>query len=810
MLSPYRVLDLTDHGAMLAGQIFGDLGADVILVEPPGGAELRRHGPFWHDDGDPEHSLSFWSFNRNKRSITLDLDTEPGRARFLELVRTADFLFESQEPGYMAARRLGYEQLSAVNPRLVMASITAFGQTGPKAKWAATDLTAWAAARVMMMTGDADRPPLSLAVPQAFLHAAAEAATGALIAHHARERDGTGQHIDVSAQAASAMATQATILDHAWRSPETARMAGGINFAGIPLRFVNPAKDGYVSVTFLFGSAIGPFTRRLMEVLYEEGFVDEATRDKDWLGYTGLIASGQEPLTEYVRCCDAIAAFTSKHTKDELMRLGMERGLLIVPVSTTADVAGSAQLADRNYWVDVTHPGPVGAIRYPGAMAKFGAAPLRAPRPAPGLGEHNAEVASERRLTAVRPAEEPAQLPLAGLKVLDLMWVAAGPWGVRYLSDYGATIVHLESTTRIDTARTIGPYLDGVPGPERSAAWASVNAGKLGLTLSLTNPAARETVMRLVRWADIVTESFTPGTMKRLGFGYEALREENPGLIMISSCLNGQTGPLATLAGFGTMGAQLAGFGSLAGWPGRPPAGAAGAYTDYVAPKYTAITLLAALEHRRRTGEGQHIDLSQSEASAAFMAPALLDYTVNGRVWEHTANVSPEYSPHGVYPARGDDRWAAIAVTTAAQWKALCGVIGQASWGELPGYATAAGRRTQSDAIDAAIAAWTNGHDVGEIEEALQAAGVPCHRASTSIDALADPQLAHRGHFITVDNPVLGPVVVENSRMIFSRTPARVTRPGPNFGQDNDQVLREILGLSDDEVVELIAAGALE
>jgi crotonobetainyl-CoA:carnitine CoA-transferase CaiB-like acyl-CoA transferase len=809
MLSPYRVLDLTDNGAMIAGQILGDLGAEVILIEPPGGAQLRQMGPTWHDDGDPDHSLPFWSFNRNKKGVTIDLETEAGRGRLRELAATSDFLIEAFPPGWMAERGIGYEELSGLNPRLIVVSITPFGQTGPKARWAASDLTVWASARVMMMTGDADRAPLSLAVPQAFLHAGAEAAVGALVAHTARERDGIGQHVDISAQAATTMATQATILEAAWNSAATTRMAGGVNFGGIPLRFVNPAKDGYVSVTFLFGSALGPFARRLMEVLHEEGFVDEATRDKDWIAYTQLLMSGQEPLSELARCCDAIAAWTATHTKQELFNLGLERSLLIVPVSTMEDVAKSEQLAARDFWRGVDHGGNVGKVRYPGAIAKFSRTPIAQPRPAPRLGEHDAAV-TPRPARAPAPAASSSGLPFAGLKVLDLMWVLAGPTGIRYLSDYGATVVRIESTTRIDTARTIGPFKDSTPGVEQSAAWATTNAGKLGVTLSLTNPAARPALMKLVEWADIVTESFTPGTMARLGLGYDDLVKVNPELIMISSCLNGQTGPNATLAGFGTMGAQLAGFGLLAGWPDRPPAGPAGAYTDYVAPKFTGAALLAALDHRRRTGEGQYIDLSQSEASATFLGPALLDYLVNGRIWHGRGNDHALHSPHGVYRADGQDSWAAIAVTNGEQWKALCTTVGQPAWATEARFASAGGRRAAAAEIDAAIEGWTATRSVGEIEELLQRAGVPSHRAATPADAFADPQLAHRGFFAPVEHPLLGTIHVEGPRIILSRTPGSVTRPGPTFGQDNDYVLREILGMDDDAIGDLIAAGALE
>jgi crotonobetainyl-CoA:carnitine CoA-transferase CaiB-like acyl-CoA transferase len=813
MLSPYRVLDLTDEGALLCGQILGDLGADVIVVEPPGGARARALRPFWHDQRHPDRSLTWWSLNRNKRGITLDLRSDAGRDRLRKMARTADFLLESYTPGYLDGLGLGYVDLSALNPRLVMVSITPFGQRGPKASWASADLTAFASAGVLVMCGDDDRAPVGLSVPQAYLHAGAEAAVGALIAHAACERDGIGQHVDVSAQTAAMMSTQATILAAGWSDPETTRLAGGVKFGSIPLRFVNPAKDGYVSVTFLFGSAIGPYSRRLMEVMCEEGFVDEVTRDKDWINYTGMLMSGQEPLSELNRCTDAIARFTSSHTKDELFRLGLDRGLLIVPVASIEDVARSEQLAARAFWAVVDHPELGETYTYPGAFARFSEQPITTRRRPPLLGEHNEEVERELQLRNPAPAvRAPAKrsLPLEGLKVLDLMWVVAGPWSTRYLADYGATVIKIESTSRVDTVRTISPFKDHVPGPERSAAHATVNAGKLGVTLNLADPKGHEVALKLAAWADVVTESFAPGAMKKFGLDYDSLRRVNPDLIMVSSCLNGQSGPQSNLAGFGTMGQQLSGFGGLAGWPDRPPAGAPGAYTDYIAPKFTASAILAALAFRRRTGKGQYIDVSQGEASIHFLGSALLDYTVNGHVAERRGNASPDCAPHGVYPVEGDDRWVAIVVTNEAQWRGLCTVVEGLGFPEDPRFATLEARLENREALDAAVGAWTAARDADEIEQRLQTAGVPVHRATTSSDAFVDPQLSARDHFVTVEHPDLGPLPIENSRMRFSATPVCVTAPGPTFGQHNQHVLTEILGMGEEEFIELLAEGVLQ
>ncbi|MGI8550192.1 MAG: CaiB/BaiF CoA transferase family protein, partial [Dehalococcoidia bacterium] len=423
--------------------------------------------------------------------------------------------------------------------------------------------------------------------------------------------------------------------------------------------------------------------------------------------------------------------------------------------------------------------------------------------------------ASEDSVGSSRPTPDirfptPTRLPLAGLKVVDFSWVMAGPMSVRYLADYGATVVHVESSTRIDTARTIGPFKDGQPGPERSGLYANANAGKLGLTLNLSLAEARQVAFRLAAWADIVVEGYSPKAMRAWGLDYAALRAVNPGLIMLSTCLNGQTGPQASLAGFGTMGSALAGFVELTGWPDRDPAGPMGAYTDYVTPKFTAAALLAALAHRRRTGEGQYIDFSQTEAGIHFLAPAMLDYTVNGRVQTRAGNASPAHAPHGVYPAAGDDRWVAIAATSEQQWQALCTATEHREWQQDPRYATEAGRVQHYAVLDAELAAWTRGQDVEAIETKLQRAGVPVHRASSSVDAFGDPQLQFRGHFLTFDHPQLGLLPIEASRMRFSRTPAQVRWPGPTFGQHNEQVLREILDMSDEEIAALTMSGALE
>jgi benzylsuccinate CoA-transferase BbsF subunit len=414
-----------------------------------------------------------------------------------------------------------------------------------------------------------------------------------------------------------------------------------------------------------------------------------------------------------------------------------------------------------------------------------------------------------------------ASLPLADVKILDFTWVMAGPAATRMLADFGATIVRVESPTRIDTARTLHPRYRNEAATEASGCFGNNNAGKLGITLDLSKPEGRDVVRDLARWADVVTESFSPKAMRNWGLGYGDLRKVNPQIIMLSSCLMGQSGPLSKLAGFGTMGASVSGFHNLAGWPDRAPAGVFGAYTDYVSPRFTAVAILAALDYRRRTGRGQYIDQSQAEASIHFLTPAILDYSANGREQSRVGNADPHFAPHGVYPAaardageareaeNATDRWVSIVCRSDAEWRSLCDEMGRADLASDPRHATAAGRLARREALDREIAAWTAALEPLDVERRLQARGVPAHLVQSSRDCFEDPQLRHRGHFVELEHPIYGTTIVEGPRVALSRTPGEAKRAAPTLGRDNDYVLRTLLGYDEARVSELAVAGVM-
>ncbi|OAI38605.1 hypothetical protein AYO38_09280 [bacterium SCGC AG-212-C10] len=399
---------------------------------------------------------------------------------------------------------------------------------------------------------------------------------------------------------------------------------------------------------------------------------------------------------------------------------------------------------------------------------------------------------------------------LEGLKVLDLTWVVVGPTAIRALADYGATVIKVETGTRVDTARTAGPFFDGKPGPESSACFNNANAGKLGLLLNMGVPESQVVLRKLVEWADVMAENFTPHVMRRWGLDYESVKAINPRIIYLSASMNGQHGPYSNLAAIGNVGAAIAGLTNSVGWPDRPPAGPGGAYTDYVAAKYITISLLAALEYRDNTGHGQYIDLAQAETAISFMAPSYLDYQESGRLYSPVANRSYEYAPNGVFPTKGHEQWLAISVQDDEQWQQLTDLMGRADLAADESLAHYDGRAAAHDHLTSIISAWTADKDGQEIEAALIARGVAAHVALDAEQALSDPQLAHRNHFLPVPHDQWKQVVVENARFHLERTPPEVKSAAPTFGQHNSEVLSELLGMDDEQIIELAAAGVFE
>jgi crotonobetainyl-CoA:carnitine CoA-transferase CaiB-like acyl-CoA transferase len=811
VLSNYRVLDLTDERGHLAGFMLAQLGAEVIAVEPPDGSGARRLAPFAGDVESIDTSLHHWAYNRGKKSVVLDLDSGAGRDHLRRLVTGADFLFENFDPGHLEALGLGRNELAHLNPALIHVSITPFGSDGPKAGWAATDVTLQAAAGNMALTGDPDRAPLRAGglLPQAFHNAASEAVGAALIGLYERQhRSGLGQHVDMSVQQSMNQCTQSMSLSVPLNASTPTRSGAGAILSGLKIQLMWPCKDGYASVSFLFGGGFAHFTQALMDWVHEEGFCDEATRDKDWLNYGVMLVDGREPPEEYERLKQVLAEFFLTKTKAELLEAAMTRRVLITPITTTEEVLHSEQLASRDYWEHIDH-GEHGTVTHPGAFAKFSASPLRPLGRPPRLGEHTDEILSEPVRVPPVPLSEAnpsTERPLEGVKILDLMWAMAGPAASRVLADHGAHIIRVESEHKIDVTHTLSPFPDDVTDPELSGIYNNMNAGKLGMTLDMSKPEAIDVIWDLIDWADVIMESFSPKAMASWGLSYEAIRRRRPDIVMTSSCLMGQSGPLRLLAGFGTMAAAISGFFYPVGWPDRHPTGPFSAYTDYTSPRWLVASVMAALEHRRATGEGQYVDLSQAEAAVHLLTPALLDFSLNGRIWERAGNRDTRYAPHGVYPTAGDDSWIAIACTSDATWRALAAEMGA---DELAGLDTAS-RHGRHDELDELISTFTSRQDGVTLMERLQDLGVASHIVQNSPELVVDPQIIHRNHFAEVPHSKRGTTIVDAPRFVMSRTPGRVLHGGPTFGEHSFEILTDVLGYDGDRIAELAMAELLE
>ncbi len=404
-----------------------------------------------------------------------------------------------------------------------------------------------------------------------------------------------------------------------------------------------------------------------------------------------------------------------------------------------------------------------------------------------------------------------ADRALAGIHVLDFTWVAVGPIITRYLADNGADVIRIESSTHLDPLRFAPPWQDGKFGINNSQFFADYNTSKKGITLNLSQPKARELAMRLVPWADVVIENFTPKVMRNWEMDYERLRAVKPDLVMLSSCLQGQTGPEAMAPGYGMLMAAQSGFYYVSGYPGSDPAPPYGAYTDYVTPRFATSLLLAALDYRRRTGQGQYIDIAQYEASLHFLAPALLDYFANGRVLERRGNRSDRYAPHGAYRCRdeaGAERWISIAVGDDRAWQGLMNVLGNPACDER--FATMVGRLENQPALDEFISGQVRELEAWDLTARLQQGGVAAYPVQSCLDLHQDENLQAFGFWNWLEHKEMGPAPYMGSQHRLSATPDDPRWAAPTLGQDTDEVLQTMLGLDPAAIAQLRKDGVIQ
>jgi len=397
-----------------------------------------------------------------------------------------------------------------------------------------------------------------------------------------------------------------------------------------------------------------------------------------------------------------------------------------------------------------------------------------------------------------------------GVKVLCFTYAGTANITARVLGMYGATVVRVESKSRPCNVRVAGPFKDNIPGINRSAYYAVYNNDRYSLGLDMKHPKAKQVIDRLLRWADIVAENFSPGTVERLGVDYAAVKAVNPEVVYLSISSQGQTGPYREMPSYGPQLQAFTGHVYLTGWPDRIPNQIGLSYPDFICPVYACIAVIAALDYKRRTGKGQYIDQANVEPALQWLAPAILDYTANKVVEDRAGNSVPYAAPHNAYPCKGEDNWCAIAVMTDEEWVNLCQAMGKPELATDPMFATLLDRKKNESPLDSIIGEWTANLTSDEVMEKLQAVGIPAGKLQTIQDMVQDKQLRHRGYWQALQHAEIGSYEAHNTAYILSRTPSELRLPSPCLGEHTEYVCRELLGMSDEEFIELFNEGVFE
>jgi benzylsuccinate CoA-transferase BbsF subunit len=684
---------------------------------------------------------------------------------FDQALRYADVVFAT--PG-----RPGVHDVDPARaPQAVWVTITPFGAIGPRASWRASDLGVMAASANMYVTGDPDRAPVRCTEPTAYAHSGPEAAFAALSALWA----GGARRVDVSMQEVVLVANMAAPA----RYPKDLYRGGrrGANIGRT--REIWPTKDGFVSFGLRGGKARIPSLKILTKL------VDDPVLDRDWSEFNAITATDEElQAIENV-----VAAYFARCTMRELYEIAVETNMMLAPANTPPEIYASEQLASREFFAPLA-----GVERFPHrfAIARDPAAPATtAPR------------------DLVRADERGGAW--SGVNIIEFGSGAAGPIATRYFVEHGATVLRIESRTRPDFLRAMAVSPSNPHGLEGAPLYDGLNVGKRNVTLNLKHPESVAVVKRLVtEWADAICENYAPRAMKGFGLDYEVLSAIKPDLVMISACLNGQTGPHKDYPGFGGQGSALAGYNALTGWPDREPVGPFGTITDSLAPRYVAAALAAGLHYRRRTGKGLYLDVAQVETALHALSPWLLDFEVDGVLRIRDGNRNARAVPHGAFPCADEDgesdRWVAIACWDDDDWARLAARIGI----DDPSLATFVARSERVDDVEAIVAGWTRDRTRAEVVEALQADGIEAVAVQDFADLHEDPQLALREHFIAHTHPFMGDSLYERNGFRIAGLPNGYDRAGPTLGQDNDWVLGEVLGLDAAEVAALVDKGAVE
>ena len=824
------VIDLSDECLTLGARWLSDFGADVIRVESAAGDALRIAGPHLEGRNDPESGLRHLLYNAGKHSLALNFDA-PGAWDLIDrLLAAADVVLAPLDKSASARRFFDRERLQRLHPHLgvVDAVMRRGGEELP-----ASDIVGVASGGLMLGLGFPEVAPDYPAGRLAYKQASQVAAATAAAMLYDRRNSDRANHAYISLQEAILSTTIHFANENMWvHMGEKAYRPGG------HISFLVQAKDGDWGT---FG--LVPTT--------DQRYAAFAEWLNERVGYDGLLGTerpgdiwmpdwGTETHQAFQRACATLP-------RDELCFEGQSRGFLVVPVNSVKDIVEDPHLHERGAFLPVEHPQFDRTIDLPRLpVHSTGYEPVG--RPAPTLGADSSDVLAEllgvdeaeyermaasglvvgppsafgisprfaggeRNARSRRPLTDAAQngthlgraidrddLPLKGVRVIDFCWQAAGPLTTELMANLGADVIKIESDARIDTLR-VALNAHDPPSIETGAFFQDCNTDKRSVNVNLSAPDGLRIAYDLIRDADVVTDNFTGGVMKRLGLGYDDLKKINPRIVCASFPVMGTWGPKASWKGIGNSVVALCGLAAHTGPADRKPTGVL-LHTDFTLAPLAVTAIVSALIQRERTGIGQEVEIPQYEAGIHLLDIELIEQLANGETPPRRGNRSPESSPHGNFQCAGDDKWLALDVRNTVDWLELCRVIGRDDLAARDDLRTLSGRKVAEEEIESAVTAWTSCQDLWEATELLVAAGIPAGPNEDIQDLVeSDPSLD--GFFHEFDHPIGIKFMAQNQPFLWNGERLPIRR-APFFGEHNEEVYRGVLGLSEDEMTELM------
>ena len=815
MTLPLRNITVIEASEGVAGAFCGRMlaafGADVIKIErPPNGDPIRMAEPTLPGVPESESGALHLHLNMGKRSALLDWRVESDAESLKRLIQSADLLLEDWNAPTLD--RIGLaDGVAPLNPRLIDLSLTPFGTDGPYSHWNTTPLVSLALGGFLYLSGDEDREPLAMPGRQPEYLAGLHGYGGAMIALWERARTGIGKRVEVSEIETLAALHQFTTVMHTYggvvRSRHGARWENKGGYGRYPITIL-PCKDGYVSFAVS--------TEGQWDLLFPMVGQPELLEDPRFVTFV-----------ERREHADDIDAILIDWMKDKTRREVFEYAAgdwsePASPLLQLSETLADEQLTHRQFFTQIEHP-DAGKLTYPTVPFQMSVTRPQF-RSAPQLGQHTAEVldtlSKEDSVKGVKlpspfigegqgEGEPPNNLmtqqlpspltgegqgegessPLSDIRIIDLTRVWAGPLATRILADFGAEVIKI-SDPRVP--------IDRLGGTNNK-----LNRNKPNLALRLDHDSGRDAFLQLVATADVVIENFRPRVMRNFNLTYEDLRQVRPDIILCSMPGYGTTGKYADYPAFGPSVEAMTGIPSMMGYEGGPPRTSALAFPDPVSALNSVSAIMTALNHRRHTGQGQFIDLALIEGPICQIGEYIAAHSRTGLQPKRVGNAHPDHAPYGVYPARGEDEWIAVCVTSETQWNAMTRLMNNPGLSDSPQYSDAPARRRDAAQLDAIISDWTRDQDAAQLAATLQSAGIPAGRASKNYQLLADPHLAERNFFVEIDEPDVGPKTYPGQAIRMDGMNQDTWQHSARLGEHTRPILAELLGMTDTYIANL-------